>query len=62
MPINLSWNALQRLATAGSVEIDGTTVKIERPVLSALNTIPHRNEDPFVAFYLDTSDPRVRQQ
>ena len=60
MTISLTFRDLKKIALEGSVEKDGITIKVERPLLADLSTHPTKPEG-FIRFRLDESDPRAEQ-
>jgi len=65
MTIELNFADLRLLAARSEVVKDGVTIKIDRPILPTLNTLMsgkvEGSEDEFVAFSLDSTDPRSEQ-
>lgn len=65
MNIELNFADLRMLALHSEVVKDGITIKVNRPVLPTLNTLQNgqseNSKDEFVAFTLDSSDPRSEQ-
>jgi hypothetical protein len=59
MDISLTWNDLVKLAANGTVEKDGNTLSVTRPILPDLN-ISSDGLRGFVRFTVDESDPLSR--
>jgi hypothetical protein len=65
MNIELTFADLTLLAVHSEVVKDGVTIRINRPILPSLNALMNgqieRSKDEFVAFTLDSGDPRSAQ-
>jgi hypothetical protein len=57
MNISLEWKDLIKLAANGTVEKEGVTVTVKRPLLPELQISPD-GQKGFVKFTVDESDPR----
>lgn len=57
MTITLTWEDFSKLAANGTVDKDGATIKVGAGILPGINVLADP-EDKFVAFTLDSSDPR----
>jgi hypothetical protein len=65
MTIELNFADLRLLAVHSEIVKDGVTIKINRPILTSLNILQNggnkNDKNEFVAFTLDSSDPRSEQ-
>ena len=60
MIIDLDFHDLQKLAVNSEVVKNNVTIRIQRPVLSGLNSHAERGNE-FMTFSLDNSDPRSKK-
>ena len=59
MTIELDFRDLRLLAANSEIVKDGIIIKIDRPILPALN-MPASKGNEYVVFSLDSSDPRAK--
>jgi hypothetical protein len=59
MKIDITWPDLVKLGMHGTVEIDGVTLTVNRPVRPFLNRGSEDSKDEFVTFALDSGDARA---